>query len=98
MLAQRLVAHEQAQVTPVGDVPLDQIDRGRGVVGDREHLIGRSDVIGGAGQQVQRHVDPCEVNALPADPELAADELVVTKQVSDDPQACLLYTSPSPRD
>ena len=56
------------------------------VIGQREHLAGRRDVIGRAGQQVQRAGDPAEVDALVADLQRAGDQLVVTEQVLDDPQ------------
>ena len=64
----------------------DLLARGAGIVGEREHLVGWRDVVGGAREQVQRAVDPAQVDALAADLQLAGDQLVVAEQVLDDPE------------
>ena len=52
----------------------------------REDLLGRRDVVGGAGQEVHGAVDAAEVDRLVADAQRSADELVVAEEVLDEPQ------------
>ena len=86
VLAQRLVAHEEPEVPAGGHAP-DHVAGGRGDRSPRrEDLVGRGDVVGGAGQQVQRAGDAAEVDPLAADLQRAADERVVAEQALDDPQ------------
>ena len=86
VLAQRLVAHEQPEVAARADPPHDVGGRRRRIDGEREDLIGRGDVVGRAGQQVQRHRQPAEVDGRPAHLQLTADQLVAREQVAHDPQ------------
>src|SRR6478672_3919319 len=67
VVAQRLGAHEQAEV-PAARHAADDVLRGRPrVLGDREDLLGRRDVVVGAAQQEQRGGDAPEVHPLAAD-------------------------------
>ena len=86
MLAQCRVAHEQAEVAAARHLADDLLVRGRCRAGEREHLVRRGDVVGCAGKQVQRHVDPLQVHASPPDLQRSAEEEVVAEQVAHDPQ------------
>jgi hypothetical protein len=80
------VAHEQPEVASGSETALGVLGgRGR-VVGEREGLIGSCDVVGCAGEQVQRTLDPAELDVLAADLKLAGDQLVVAEEVLDDPE------------
>jgi hypothetical protein len=57
MLAQGLMPHEQPQVPARGGAAHDRLGRRARHVGEREDLIGRGDVVVGAGRQVQRAGD-----------------------------------------
>ena len=86
MVAQRLGAHEQPEMAARRRASRDALGgRGHGV-GEREDLLGRRDVVGGAGQEVDRAVDAAEVDRLVADAQRPADELVVAEEVLDEPQ------------
>ncbi len=86
VLAQCLVAHEQAEMPSGCDVAVDLLLRGGGECCDREHLIRWSDVVTGPGEQLQRHREVRQVHVFSADPHRPADEGVVAEQVLDDPQ------------
>ena len=86
MLAQRLMAHEQPEVASGSETALRVLGRRGRVVGEREDLIGWCDVVGRAGKQVQRTLDPAELDVLAADLKLAGDQLVVAEEVLDDPE------------
>ena len=61
--------------------------RGRGDgVGQGEDLLGRRDVVGGAGQEVHGAVDAPEVDRVAVDAQGPGDELVVAEEVLDEPQ------------
>jgi hypothetical protein len=55
-------------------------------LGKRPDLFRRGDVVGAAGDQEQRAVDPTQVHPLPGHRQGAGGQLVVLEQVLDDPQ------------
>ena len=62
MVAQRLAAHEEPEVAARRRAPRDALGgRGHGV-GQGEDLLGRRDVVGGAGQEVHGALDASEVD------------------------------------
>jgi len=77
VFAQRLVSHEQSEVTTGGHVVADQLRRCGGVLGKREDLVGRGDLVGRAVEEVERRG---ELDVLAAKLEITADQRVVTKQ------------------
>ena len=85
MVAQRLGAHEQPEWPP--DV-VRRVMRRRAWdgVAEREDLLGRRDVVGGAGQEIHGTVDASAVDRLAVDAQRSADELVVAEEVLDEPQ------------
>jgi len=85
VVAQRLMAHEQAEMSTWAHVAIDQLRRRGGVGGDRKHLLRWGDVVGRAGQQIQGHIDPAQIDRAPAHVQRSPDEFVVTEQVAHDP-------------
>ena len=77
--------HEQSEVTDCGDVPVHELGRGRSEPGDREYLVGRGDVVGRIGEQVERHRHVREIDLASANSYGSTNQLVVAEQMLDDP-------------
>src|SRR6185503_20538993 len=77
---------EQAQVAARRRAPDHVRGRGGRMVGQREDLRRRGDVVDRAAEQEQGRVDAPEVDALATDLELARDQGVAPEEVLDDPQ------------
>jgi hypothetical protein len=63
-----------------------QLGRSRREVGHRENLARWGYVIRGTAEQVERHGQLGEIHSAASDAQLALDQLVVAKQMPDDPQ------------
>ena len=86
MIPQRFASHEQAEVTAGGGFRDDLLGWCGDEVPRREYLPGRGDVVGCAGEQIQRAADPAQVHPVSADHQFALDQFVALEQVLDQPQ------------